>query len=193
MNHMRRTFDVIAALFGLIITAPIVAIAAAAIRIDSSGWPIFAQKRIGRHGTEFVCYKLRTMYMSTESLPTHSVAPNSVTSVGGWLRKWRVDELPQLYNVLLGEMSLVGPRPCLPTQHELIAARRKLGVLEARPGITGLAQVQGIDMSDPERLAEVDAVYTRSNSFLGDLKLIVSTVLGRGMGVDYVARGSASQ
>jgi O-antigen biosynthesis protein WbqP len=101
-----------------------------------------------------------------------------LTRVGSFLRRYRLDELPQLLNVLLGDMSLVGPRPCLPSQNELVEARRRLGVFEVPPGITGLAQVGGIDMSDPDRLAKVDAQYVCSRSFAGDLKLIWATLRG---------------
>ena len=94
----------------------------------------------------------------------------------------------RLVNVLAGDMSLVGPRPCLPSQLELIEARRRLGVLEVRPGITGLAQVGGIDMSNADRLAEVDAQYVRNQSFRGDLKLIWATLRGQGVGIDQVVR-----
>jgi O-antigen biosynthesis protein WbqP len=119
------------------------------------------------------------------------VQASSVTVLGDHLRRFKIDELPQLYNVLSGDMSLVGPRPCLPSQTELVEARRQLGVLAVRPGITGLAQVGGIDMSDANRLANVDAQYVSSQSFAGDLKLIWATLRGRGVGVDQVVRHSA--
>jgi Bacterial sugar transferase len=95
-----------------------------------------------------------------------------------------LDWLPQLVNVLRGDMSLVGPRPCLPTQAELIAARHRQGAFDLRPGITGLAQVQGVDMSEPERLARLDGDYARTRSFAGDLMLILSTITGSGIGRD---------
>lgn len=103
----------------------------------------------GRNGKLFACHKLRTMYQGTPVLPTHEAPASSVTGVGKALRMTKIDELPQLWNVLKGEMSLVGARPCLPTQTELLERRRQLGVLSALPGITGLAQTRGIDMSDP--------------------------------------------
>src|SRR6185503_10926322 len=147
---MKRAFDLLATLLGLAVAWPVIAVAAAAIRLESPGAAIFAQRRIGRRGAPFTCYKLRTMNENTIQRPTHEVGASAVTSVGRFLRRWKLDELPQLYNVLRGEMSLVGPRPCLPSQSELIEARLQKGALDVRPGITGLAQVQGIDMSEPE-------------------------------------------
>ncbi|RUX61049.1 sugar transferase, partial [Mesorhizobium sp. M7A.F.Ca.US.014.04.1.1] len=116
------------------------------------------------------------MYVGTPSLPSHEAPADSVTSVGKVLRKFKLDELPQFWNVLKGEMSLVGPRPCLPTQTELIECRRRLGVLAALPGITGLAQIRGIDMSNPELLAQTDAAYLRTASFWLDLRILFGTL-----------------
>jgi O-antigen biosynthesis protein WbqP len=116
------------------------------------------------------------------------VQPSSVTALGEHLRRFKIDELPQLCNVLMGDMSLVGPRPCLPSQVDLVEARRQLGVLAVRPGITGLAQVNGVDMSDASRLAAIDAQYVRTQSLFGDLRLIMATLRGRGVGVDQVVR-----
>jgi O-antigen biosynthesis protein WbqP len=131
------------------------------------------------------------MYSGTLNLPTHQVDAASVTPLGKQLRRFKIDELPQLINVLAGDMSLVGPRPCLPTQVELVEARRRLGVLDVLPGITGLAQVKGVDMSDAVRLAEIDAQYVRTHSFLGDFKLIFATLRGQGVGVDQVVRDNS--
>jgi O-antigen biosynthesis protein WbqP len=128
------------------------------------------------------------MYSGTANLPTHQVQASAVTSLGELLRRFKVDELPQLWNVLLGDMSLVGPRPCLPSQTELVEARKRLGVFAVRPGITGLAQVSGVDMSDANRLAEIDAQYVRTQSFVGDLRLVWATLRGQGVGVDQVVR-----
>src|SRR5436190_1402454 len=186
---MKRLLDVLASGAFLLVFWPILLIVIVAIRLFSPGPAIFAQVRIGRSGRPFTCYKLRTMYVGTANLPTHQVQASSVTPLGEYLRRFKVDEIPQLCNVLVGDMSLVGPRPCLPTQTELVEARRRLGVFEVRPGITGLAQVRGIDMSDPDRLAEVDAQYVRSRSLAGDLKLIWATLRGHGVGIDQVSFG----
>ena len=116
------------------------------------------------------------MHLGTRQRATHEISPSAVTSVGSKLRAFKFDELPQLWNVLVGEMSLVGPRPCLPNQVQLIAERRKRNVFAVRPGITGLAQVQGVDMSDPERLAEIDQTYVHTRSLGMDLQLLVKTI-----------------
>lgn len=187
---MKRVFDVSACGLFLLFFWPILLIVIVAIRLQSPGNAIFSQVRVGKHGHPFTCYKLRTMYSGTADLPTHQVEASAVTAIGEYLRRYKIDELPQLWNVLIGDMSLVGPRPCLPSQIELVEARRRLGVLEARPGITGLAQVGGIDMSDADRLAEIDARYVRSASLLGDFRLVWATLRGHGVGVDQVVRNN---
>jgi len=185
---MKRAFDMLTSALFLLFAWPFLLAVIVAIRLQSHGSPIFAQLRVGKQGRPFTCYKLRTMYSGTLDLPTHQVGASSVTPLGKVLRRFKIDELPQLVNVLAGEMSLVGPRPCLPSQTDLIEARRRLGVLEVLPGITGLAQVRGIDMSNVVRLAEIDAQYVHTRSFLGDLKLILATLVGQGVGVDQVNR-----
>jgi O-antigen biosynthesis protein WbqP len=185
---MKRAFDVAASAMLLLICWPLLFLVVIAIRLDSPGPAIFPQIRVGKDGRLFTCYKLRTMHLGTANLPTHQVGASSVTALGAHLRNFKIDELPQLYNVLTGDMSLVGPRPCLPTQVDLVEARRRLGVLAVRPGITGLAQVKGVDMSDPERLAWIDARYVRTQSLMGDIKLIIATLRGQGVGIDQVAR-----
>lgn len=188
---MKRTFDFLSAVGGLVFFAPVLLVLVLVIRMQSKGPAIFAQRRVGRHGVPFTCYKLRTMYTGTAHTPTHLAEASAITPVGKWLRRLKLDELPQLFNVVRGDMSLVGPRPCLETQSALIAARSRLGVMSVRPGITGLAQVRGIDMSDPERLAIVDADYVRGQSFVSDLKILIATFMGRGVGVDWVSGNGA--
>jgi O-antigen biosynthesis protein WbqP len=187
---MKRAFDVSACVLFLLFFWPILAVIIIAIRLQSPGKAIFTQVRVGKDGRPFACYKLRTMHLGTANLPTHQVEASAVTALGEYLRRLKIDELPQVWNVLIGDMSLVGPRPCLPSQIELVEARRRLGVLEMRPGITGLAQVGGVDMSDAERLAEIDARYVRTQSLLGDFRLIWATLRGQGIGVDQIARSS---
>ena len=187
---MKRAFDVFACGLFLLFFWPILLIVIIAVRLQSPGPAIFKQVRVGKDGRPFTCYKLRTMYSGTANLPTHEVQASSVTALGEHLRRYKVDELPQLCNVLIGDMSLVGPRPCLPSQTALVEARRHLGVLEVRPGITGLAQVNGIDMSDANRLAEVDAQYVRTQSLIGDFRLILATLRGQGVGVDQVVHSN---
>lgn len=189
-SMMKRAFDVSACALFLAFFWPILLIIIVAIRLQSPGKAIFAQVRVGENGHPFTCYKLRTMYSGTANLPTHQVGASAVTPLGEHLRRFKIDELPQLWNVLIGDMSLVGPRPCLPSQIELVDARRRLGVLEVRPGITGLAQVSGVDMSDANRLAEIDARYVRTQSLFGDFRLIWATLRGQGVGVDQVVRSN---
>ncbi len=179
---MKLLFDTLASLFGLLLTSPIILIAAIIVRCTSEGGAFFAQERIGKDGQTFTCYKLRTMAAGTKQAGTHDIAASSVTSVGRILRCSKLDELPQLWNVLVGEMSLVGPRPCLPMQKELIEERTKRGVLKILPGITGLSQVMGIDMSEPVKLAEKDAEYIQTRSFMFDIKILLWTVIGKGNG-----------
>lgn len=177
---MRNLLERFVGLAGLLAALPFIAVAIVLIRFTSPGPAIFAQKRIGLKGREFTCYKLRTMAANTRQAATHEISADSVTGIGRILRKTKLDELPQLYNVLVGEMSLVGPRPCLPVQEELIREREARGVLEILPGITGLGQVRGIDMSDPVRLAECDAEYLAKRSFGYDIRLLWYTLLGAG-------------
>lgn len=179
---MIRGMDILVALFGLICSAPVIAICVLIHHLTSRGSAIFVQPRVGRGEAVFTCYKLRTMAPGTPHVGTHEVSVSSVTPLGSVLRKLKLDELPQLWNVLVGDMSLVGPRPCLPSQEAVIAARRARGVYAVRPGVTGPAQVLGIDMSTPERLAEVDARWV-ANPGLGEyIRVLVATAVGRGFG-----------
>ena len=159
----------------------------ALVRIESKGPGIFAQERVGRNGKPFICYKFRTMKTGTAHLGTHEVSASSVTRLGAVLRKLKLDELPQIINIFRNEISLIGPRPCLPVQRDLVEARRRLGVLALKPGISGLAQINGVDMSNPEKLAHLDARYLALQSLLLDLKIIIATALGSGNG-DRVAK-----
>ena len=175
-------FDTVLAAILLLVLSPVILVCVIAIRRDSPGPGIFRQTRVGRHEKSFTCYKLRTMAVTTANVPSHEAAAGNITAMGGFLRRSKLDELPQLINVLRGEMSFVGPRPCLPQQAELIRQRRDRGVFVIRPGITGLAQIQGVDMSNPAKLAQIDGEYVRSMSFMGDLRIILATVSGSGQG-----------
>lgn len=177
-----RMIDVGFALAILLIFGWLLAVLWLLIRVDSAGPGLFCQRRVGREGREFTLYKFRTMRNGTAQAGTHEIGATSITRVGGWLRRTKIDELPQVLNILRGQLSLVGPRPCLPVQIELIRERERRGVFAARPGITGLAQIEDIDMSDPERLARRDRQYLMRRSLLFDLKIIIATFLGRGKG-----------
>lgn len=176
---MPRMLEFFLALCGVIVLAPVLLISVLAVRATSAGGAIFKQIRVGRHQKPFAIYKIRTMQLGTKEAGTHLVEAGSVTRVGKILRKLRLDEIPQLINVLKGEMSLVGPRPSLPSQVELVAARQAENVYTVRPGITGLAQIQGIDMSNPIELAKVDGAYVRERSFALDVRIIFETLKGR--------------
>ncbi len=154
----------------------------ALVKFTSPGPGLFVQKRVGRKGCSFKLYKFRTMAMGTKQAGTHEVSAASITPIGAFLRRTKLDELPQVVNILKGELSLIGPRPCLPLQEELVAERRARGVLDIRPGISGLAQTEGIDMSDPVRLAKRDSDYIGLQSILLDIKLILATATGSGRG-----------
>lgn len=179
---IKRLIDLVAAIAILGLFWWLIALIAIAIRFDTPGNPFFAQKRVGKDGKSFTLLKFRTMHTGTKQAGTHEISSGAVTKLGAFLRRTKLDELPQAWNLLINQMSLVGPRPCLPTQRELIDARRARGVLEIKPGITGLAQVNGIDMSDPITLARWDARYLALRSLLLDIKLMIKTVLGGGQG-----------
>lgn len=176
-----RFFDVVFSLLGLILGWPVLALLCLMGGLDT-GSPLFRQLRVGRHQKQFVLLKFRTMRTDTASVATHLASLDDVTPYGRFLRRTKLDELPQLWNVLKGEMSLVGPRPCLFNQEQLIAERTARGVFDARPGITGLAQVNGIDMSAPALLAETDARMLRTLSLSAYFKYILLTALGKGAG-----------
>lgn len=178
---MLRLLDIVLAAIGLIVTAPVMLIILVLGYFDT-GSPLFTQVRVGRHQRPFTLIKFRTMRQGTESVATHLVNPAVVTPLGAMMRRTKLDELPQLWNVLKGEMSMVGPRPCLFNQEELVAARAARGVFLARPGITGLAQVQGIDMSTPALLADTDARMLSALGVAAYAGYIVKTLTGSGRG-----------
>ena len=152
---MKRLFDLLLGVVVLAILALPILVVAFAVRVTSKGPVLYWSDRVGVHNQIFRMPKFRSMRVGTPAVATHLLNdPRShLTPIGSFIRKTSLDELPQLFNVLRGDMSLVGPRPGLPSQTALTEARARAGVFEARPGITGLAQLQGIDMSTPERLA----------------------------------------
>ncbi len=152
------------------------------IRISSPGPAIFAQKRIGKNGLLFKCYKFRTMNIGTKNVGTHEVNKTSITGIGKFLRSSKLDELPQIINIIRGELSLVGPRPGLPNQTELFEARNLHNVYEVLPGITGFSQINNIDMSTPNKLAESDKRYISMRSIPLEIKIVLLTIFGRGLG-----------
>lgn len=183
---MIRFFDLIFSLLGLIVGFPVLLIIYLLGLLDT-GSPLFRQERVGRYQKPFTLVKFRTMKLNTASVASHLASASAITPLGGFLRRTKLDELPQLWNVLKGEMSLVGPRPGLPNQQELIEERTKRGVYAVRPGITGLAQISDIDMSTPALLAETDQRMRETLSLGNYFKYIFMTVAGKGAG-DRVAK-----
>jgi O-antigen biosynthesis protein WbqP len=176
-----RFFDVLFSLTGLIIGSPLLLLLILIGYFDT-GSPLFLQTRVGRHKKAFTLVKFRTMKVDTASVASHLVNADAITPFGRFLRKSKLDELPQLWNVLKGEMSLVGPRPCLFNQEELIAEREKRQVFNYRPGITGLAQVKEIDMSTPELLAITDEKMLNTLDLKSYFTYILQTAAGKGTG-----------
>lgn len=178
---MIRTLDFVFSLLGLVFGFPVLLVLCV-IGLFDTGSPVFRQERVGRHKKPFTLVKFRTMKKDTASVASHLATASAITPFGRFLRRTKLDELPQLWNVLKGEMSLVGPRPCLFNQDELIAERESRGVLQVRPGITGLAQINDIDMSTPRLLAETDAKMLESLGLTTYFRYIIQTVLGKGAG-----------
>lgn len=174
---MKRATDIALCLGAAFVGAPILALVALAIKLDSPGPVIFKQRRVGVDGQFFEIYKFRTMKVGTPNVPTDQMLklPNPVTRVGHVLRRTSLDELPQLFNVLKGEMSLVGPRPALYNQEELTAKRLACGVLKFPPGITGWAQVNGRDELADDVKVEADRWYCDNWSYMLDWRIIAKT------------------
>ena len=178
---MLRGFDFLFSFFGLLFGFPVLLVVFL-IGLFDTGSPLFVQERVGRAKQPFKLVKFRTMSKDTASVASHLASSASITKFGSFLRRTKLDELPQLWNVLKGDMSLVGPRPNLFNQEELIHARKVLNVYGVRPGITGLAQIKGIDMSTPELLAKTDAEMISTISVANYFKYIFFTVVGKGQG-----------
>ena len=180
-NFIIRVLDFLMAFFGLIITFPILLIVTLIGYFDT-GSPVFIQQRVGKNKKPFNLIKFRTMSVETKSVASHLANNASITKLGNFLRKTKIDELPQLINVVKGEMSLVGPRPNLFNQEELIKDRDVLGVYDVLPGVTGLAQVQNIDMSTPQLLAKTDKQMIDTLTIKDYFKYIIMTATGSGSG-----------
>ncbi|WP_163371590.1 sugar transferase [Endozoicomonas acroporae] len=178
---MIRLFDFVLAFLGLVFGLPAL-LTIYIFGLFDTGSPLFCQERVGKNKQPFTLVKFRTMQVNTVSVASHLASSSSITPFGRFLRKTKLDELPQLWNVLKGDMSLVGPRPNLVNQEELIAARDKLGVYDVLPGITGLAQVNQIDMSTPVLLAETDGQMIKTLTVRNYFKYIFMTVTGSGQG-----------
>jgi O-antigen biosynthesis protein WbqP len=185
---VKRCFDLGVAIMLLIVSLPLMLLASLLILLDDGRPLVFRQTRVGRRQQPFTCLKFRTMSVATGDKPSHHVQASAITRAGKFLRSTKLDELPQLLNVLAGSMSLVGPRPCLPQQTELVALRQAGKIFDLLPGITGLAQVRDIDMSVPERLVACEQEYFTQRSFFSDIRILFATVSGKGLRVDAANR-----
>ncbi len=180
-KYLKRLFDVAACGFAVIILLPVFAIIAICVKINSKGPVLFFQKRVGKDKVHFNIAKFRTMYSDTpKDVPTHLLKDpdKMITFTGKILRKTSLDELPQLFNILGGNMSIVGPRPALYNQYDLIEERDKYKVNELVPGLTGWAQVNGRDELPISVKAKLDGYYSLNINFIMDLKIIFKTVFG---------------
>ncbi len=178
---MTRLFDILFSFFGILILSPIILLLLT-IGLFDTGSPIFRQERVGINQKSFYLLKFRSMHINAPSVATHLASVHSITPFGSFLRRSKLDELPQLWNVFMGDMSLVGPRPNLFNQTDLIEERQKRGVYRIHPGITGLAQINKIDMSTPQLLAETDARMVAQLNVWYYFKYIFLTVFGNGFG-----------
>ena len=172
---MIRLFDLVFSFLGLVFSPPLI-IALVIFGTYNFKYPIFIQTRIGLKQKSFNLFKFRSMQLNTQSKATHLIDKNSISKYGFLIRKYKLDELLQLLNVLKGDMSLVGPRPCLFNQKKLISERKKRGVFKVRPGITGLAQISGINMKTPTLLAKTDQKMIKNMSLYNYFYYIIKTI-----------------
>lgn len=178
-RYFKRFLDIVLSAAGLLVLSPILLVIAVAIKLDSKGPVLFKQKRVAKGKEHFQILKFRTMYADVpKDVPTHLLAdPESkITKIGRFLRKSSLDELPQIWNILVGEMSIIGPRPALWNQFDLIAERDKYGANDVRPGLTGLAQVMGRDELPIEVKAKYDGEYAQNVTFANDVKIFFKTI-----------------
>lgn len=175
---LKRALDFLLSLCGLLVLWPLFLVIAIAIKIDDLGPVFFSQKRVGLHKRYFQLYKFRSMKVSTPDVPTHLLEhpEQYISRVGGFLRKYSMDELPQIINILLGQMAIIGPRPALWSQEDLIAERDKYGANDVRPGMTGWAQINGRDELTIEEKSAYDGEYVKRLSFAFDCKCFFGTI-----------------
>lgn len=179
-NYIKRLLDIFLSLLALIVFSPVLLLVAILIKLESPGPALFTQKRVGRYKEHFDIYKFRTMYEGTPAeVPTHLFADpeRHITRVGKFLRKTSLNELPQLINIIKGDMSIIGPRPALWNQFDLIELRDKFKANDIRPGLSGWAQINGRDTIDNETKARFDGDYVRNIGFWFDWSIIIGTLL----------------
>ena len=178
-KYIKRFLDIVLSAAALLVLSPVLLIVAVAIKMDSKGPVLFKQKRVAKGKEHFQILKFRTMYADVpKDVPTHLLAdPDSkITKIGRFLRKSSLDELPQIWNILVGEMSIIGPRPALWNQFDLIEERDKYGANDVRPGLTGLAQVMGRDELPIDVKAKYDGEYAQNITFANDVKIFFKTI-----------------
>lgn len=171
----KRLFDMVCAAAALALLWPVMLIVAAAVRIEDGGPALFRQQRVGRFGRLFTFFKFRSMPVNTGDVPSHLARSLTVTRIGRIIRRTNLDELPQLWNILRGEMSFVGPRPALPRQQDVCRLRHDAGADRRLPGLTGLAQVDAFDGMSPEEKVAWDSRYASRLTFRGDLEILLRT------------------
>lgn len=175
----KRLIDIILSACGIVVLSPVLLILVIAIKLDSPGPVLFKQKRVGLHKTHFNILKFRTMRIDTpRDMPTHMLEnPEQwITKVGGFLRKTSLDELPQIFNIFMGQMSVIGPRPALWNQYDLIEERDKYGANDVLPGLTGWAQINGRDELEIPVKAKLDGEYVERMCFSFDVKCFIGTI-----------------
>ncbi|HEM6332918.1 TPA: sugar transferase [Streptococcus suis] len=192
---LKRVIDIVISSLAIVVLSPVLLLIAVAIKLDSKGPVLFKQKRVGKNKTHFMIYKFRSMYVDAPSdMPTHLLKEPTamITKVGGFLRKTSLDELPQLFNIFKGEMSIIGPRPALWNQYDLIEERDKYGANDIRPGLTGWAQINGRDELEIDVKAKLDGEYVKRMNLWFDIKCFFGTFISV-LKSDGVVEGGAGQ
>ena len=193
-KFFKRVIDLVLSIIGLIVLSPVFLAIAIAIKIDDPGPAVFSQKRVGIHKTYFKLYKFRSMKVDTPDIPTHLLEnPDQyITHTGRFLRKTSLDELPQLFNIISSNMSIIGPRPALWNQYDLIEERDKYGANDIKPGLTGWAQINGRDELPIDVKAKFDGEYVEKMSFLFDCRCFFGTI-GKVLKREGVVEGGTSE
>ena len=172
---VKRLFDIFFSFFFLVLLSPVIFIFSFLVFLSDFKNPIFKQKRFGYKGNYFVFYKLRSMPIGTKSVPSNKTKELKITFIGKIIRRTSIDELPQLFNILIGDMSVVGPRPCIIDQEKLISLRHEKNIISIRPGLTGWSQVNAYDSMSDEKKVELDLYYMNNMNALLDIKIIIMT------------------